>query len=264
MKITTILSLLILSINGSDAFAPSAAKLSINHALRTHPVGTSTAAASQLFRRKDTNAFMSQKGESYDEEQDSLIVDTATTLKRLGWISWWSQVILSVVSSVTLLFARSVLKAEANKGAITGGFFLAGSGLACSFLSIIWTWGSSRLSKRLRKNGVASYSRIKAANMIRRTITVGALLNLAGIFFALIGAQQIVGLLAAKLLTMQGVNPLLNAASVSAQTLQPIDLLIVQANTNTLLSHFISLVCCLIMTRGIDNLDPPSIEDDPR
>jgi hypothetical protein len=64
---------------------------------------------------------------------------------------------------------------------------------------------------------------------------------------------------------MQGVSPFaMSAVGVSAQTLQPIDILIVQANTNTLLSHFISLVCCLVMTRGIDKLDPPSLEDDPR
>jgi hypothetical protein len=102
--------------------------------------------------------------------------------------------------------------------------------------------------------------------MIRRTITIGSSLNLFGMLITLIGALQIVGLLASKLLTMQGVTPLvgLSAASVSAQTLQPLDILIVQANTNTLLSHFISLVCCLVMTRSIDRLDPPSMEDDPR
>ena len=33
----------------------------------------------------------------------------------------------------------------------------------------------------------------------------------------------------------------MNAAAVSAQTLQPFDILIVQANANTLFSHFISL-----------------------
>jgi hypothetical protein len=101
--------------------------------------------------------------------------------------------------------------------------------------------------------------------MIRRTITIGSVLNLSGMFLALIGAQQIVGLLASKLLTMQGVTPFaMTAAGVSAQTLQPLDILIVQANTNTLLSHFISLICGLVMTRGIDKLDPPSVEDDPR
>lgn len=196
-------------------------------------------------------------------KKDSLIESSAITLRRLTWVSWWSQVILTVVSSITLLFAKSVLRAGPETSAVAGGFVFAGSGIALSFLSIIWTWGGTRLSKRLRR---AMYSRIKVANMIRRTITIGSSLNLFGMLITLIGALQIVGLLASKLLTMQGVTPLvgLSAASVSAQTLQPLDILIVQANTNTLLSHFISLVCCLVMTRSIDRLDPPSMEDDPR
>jgi len=197
-----------------------------------------------------------------DHDEDPVIQEAAIQLRRVNWISWWSQVILSVVSTITLLFAKSVLKTGANKSSVAGGFLFAGSGVCLSFLSVVWTWGGSRLSKRLRKS---DYTRIKAANMLRRTITVGSILNLVGMFVTLIGAQQIVGLLASKLLTMQGVTTFgMNAAAVSAQTLQPLDILIVQANTNTLLSHFISLVCCLIMTRGVDKLDPPSIEEDPR
>lgn len=203
------------------------------------------------------------ENEQKETTTDSLIESSAITLRRLTWVSWWSQVILTVVSSITLLFAKSVLRAGNERSAVAGGFVFAGSGIALSFLSIIWTWGGTRLSKRLRRT---NYSRIKVANMIRRTITIGSALNLFGMLITLIGALQIVGLLASKLLTMQGVTPLvgLSAASVSAQTLQPLDILIVQANTNTLLSHFISLVCCLIMTRSIDRLDPPSMEDDPR
>jgi hypothetical protein len=197
-----------------------------------------------------------------NNDEDPVIQEAAITLRRVNWISWWSQVILSVISTVTLLFAKSVLKNGADKSSVAGGFFFAGSGVALSFLSIVWTWGGARLSKRLLKT---DYSRIKAANVIRRTITIGSVVNLFGMFVTLIGAQQIVGILASKLLTMQGVTPFgMNAAAVSVQTLQPLDILIVQANTNTLLSHFVSLVCCLVMTRGVDKLDPPSIEEDPR
>ena len=87
----------------------------------------------------------------------------------------------------------------------------------------------------------------------------------------LIGAEQIVGLLAAKVLTIQGLSPFqapfgagLGGAGLGAQSVQPLDVLIVQANTNTLLSHFVSLVCCLILTRSVHLLDPPSVEDDER
>lgn len=245
----------------TSAFAPSSRTISIPHRAiqiqtRNECLKPNLSVASPLFSKETDSATSS------DEGNDPLIKEIAIRSRRVYVVSWWSQVILTVVSSVTLLFAKSVLKVSSDKSLVSGGFLFAGSGITFSAISIIWTWGSGRLSRRLRK---ADYSRIKAANIIRRAITIGSALNLFGMFVTLIGAQQIVGLLASKLLTMQGVTPFgMSAAAVSAQTLQPLDILIVQANTNTLLSHFISLVCCLIMTRSVDKLDPPSTEDDPR
>ena len=109
--------------------------------------------------------------------------------------------------------------------------------------------------------------------MIRRAIVIGVTLNLLGMLVTLIGAEQIIGLLAAKVLTMQGFGPFQSSfglggvpgsGGIGSQSVQPLDVLIVQANTNTLLSHFLSLVCCLILTRSVHVLDPPSVEDDER
>jgi len=172
-------------------------------------------------------------------------------------------VILTSVSSVIILFARNVVKASdkalANSG--TDGFFLAGSSIVASILSIIWTWGGARLARRLKKRNT---TRIRAANMTRRAIKVGVSLNIVGMLLSLVGAEQIVGMLAVKVLTMQGVlgNPA--TLAVATQTLQPLDILVVQANTNTMLSHFVSLVCGLYLTNFVDKLDPPSVENDER
>jgi hypothetical protein len=236
-----------------------------------------------------------QQGGVPERSSDPVISAVATRLRRANCISWWSQVILTVISSITLLFARSVLTAISGASSLSqpptapGGFLFAGAGVALSYLSIIWTWGGTRLSRRLRRSTLISntntdnnynkggkatkpYSRIKAATMIRRAIVIGATLNILGMLITLIGAEQIVGLLAAKVLTMQGISPFsggmgaagFGAAGLGAQAVQPLDVLIVQANTNTLLSHFLSLVCCLILTRSVHVLDPPSVEDDER
>lgn len=100
--------------------------------------------------------------------------------------------------------------------------------------------------------------------MTRKAVKVGVTLNIVGMLVTLVGAEQIVGQLAVKVLTMQGAfgNPALMGAA--AQTLQPLDILVVQANTNTLLSHFCSMVCALYLTKFVGKLDPPSVEDDER
>jgi Protein of unknown function (DUF3611) len=212
-------------------------------------------------------------------QSNPLIRETARLLRRASWFSWWSQVILTVVAAVILLFAQSVgtvptstvvaMRAAASNG---GTFFLSGVGLLISAASIVWTWGNgSRLSRRLL---VKPTSTIAAAQMVRRAIRVGVLINLCGLLCHLLAAQQIVGSLAIKVLTRGGglggggggAGLLLGpaAASLLDGAVQPLDILIVQANANQLLAQFCSLVSLLYMTGNVEKLDPPSTEESPR
>lgn len=136
-------------------------------------------------------------------------------------------------------------------------------GIIVSFVSIFWTWGGgARLSRRLLRK---TTPRTQAANMLRRAISVGVTLNLAGMALTLLGAEQTVGVLAIKVLTARPWN---NAGGLplmaTNEGLQPLDILVVQANTNVLFSHFCSLVALLYLTRFVKKLDPPSSLDDER
>lgn len=137
------------------------------------------------------------------------------------------------------------------------------SGIAVSFMSIFWTWGGgARLSRRLLRRPT---SRIQAANMFRKAIDVGVTLNLIGMTLTLLCAEQTVGVLAIKVLTARPWN---NPGSYPMPSfdggLQPLDILVVQANTNSLLSHFCSIVCLLYLTKYLKKLDPPSEEETNR
>lgn len=203
--------------------------------------------------------------EEYNGSIDPLILEASLSLKKFSWISWWTQMILTTISSVTLIFAKTVISTGAPSSSATGGlssrsggggFFLAGAGVTLSFLSILWTWGEARLSRRLRRRQ-GSY-RITAAALARRAITVGTTINLLGMGSTIIGALQIIGVLTAKALSFS--NTLnLNGVAGSVQSLQPLDILVVQANTNTMLSHFCSLTLMLYWgQKWILKLDPPS------
>jgi len=212
---------------------------------------------SVCFASSDDNAMV--------EPTDLVMLETSQTLDRISWLSWWAQSILTVVSSVTLLFARNVVRSSrtaAAAGSSGGGegLLVAGTGLILSFLSILWTWGGARLSQRLIRKKL---SKIHAAQMIRRAISVGIRINLLGMALAIVGAEQIVGSLAVKVLTTTAQGGLV--MSTTAQPLlQPIDILVVQGNTNTILSHFSSLVALLYLTGLVKRLDPPSEEGDER
>jgi hypothetical protein len=191
---------------------------------------------------------------------DPLVKETSALTRRLSWLSWWSQLILTTVSAVTLVFARNVIKqshtsiTEANS---LPNFVLAGGGIVCSCASIFWTWASRRLARRLLRKPT---SRIQCANMLRKTIDVGVTINIIGMLFTIVGAEQIVGALAIKALTTSRTLALTESSSL----LQPLDIFVVQANTNTLFSHFTSIVALLYLSRQLKKLDPPSVEGDER
>ncbi len=253
-----------------------------NHNLRLQFPVTS----SPTYLSASTSSSPNTTNNEDDDEIDSLIVRTSNALRASSWFSWWSQVILTVISSITFIFARNVMTmptttaaAIGQGGPITiGKFFLPGLGIVASSLSIIWTWGQRRLARRFvrprRRDGdgggrkspsitgittTTTTSRIEAANLLRSTIKFGVSLNLFGLLTSVLGAQYIVGTLVAK--SMQSFVGL-GGVGITSQTLQPLDVLVVQANTNVLNSHFVSLVCLLWLTRMVDLLDPPSLEED--
>lgn len=156
-----------------------------------------------------------------------------TGLTRVGWLSWWAQLILSTVTGVLLLFANSV--SSQRTAAVLAGRALAVAGLASSIASTLWTLGYGRLANKLGRTPETTPA--EAAKLALGVINKGVMLNLIGMGLSVLGAQAIVGVLAAKALAQSQV--------LSANPVQALDLLIVQANGNTVLSHFLSLALCL-------------------
>lgn len=209
-----------------------------------------------------------------------LLRETSKILQRTSFIAWWSQIILTTIASIILLFAQSITGSTSrsyNPLMMAGAnsimkwysprYILSTLGIITSAFSILWTWGNgNRLSKRIiHPNKILS--NVKVANMLRRSVRVGIIINLIGLLLHLIAGQEIIGKLAIKVLTL-GVPTMYNsgggamsgisASSILDNTLQPIDILVVQANNNSLLSHFISLTCHLYLTNIIKKIDPSS------
>ena len=164
-------------------------------------------------------------------------------LLGIGWVSWWSQAILSTISAVLLLFANTV---TVRPTALTIlGRALTLGGLVAAIASTLWTVAYGRLARRLGRATppTAEDAAERAANIA----TVGTWLNIVGMVLCLLGAEAIVGTLAAK--ALQSTSGTAITGSFIPSPVQALDLLIVQANTNTLLAHFVSL-CANMRLRG--------------
>jgi hypothetical protein len=179
----------------------------------------------------------------------------AGALKWIGWISFWTQVALGVVSAVVLLFAGSNLSTPAqnplnpsapvaaNPG--TGaGLFFAVLGLLSLFVGAYWAFRYTRLARQLKTPTQARPRRGDAMQVLR----FGLLISLVGLGLTILGMQAIAGSLVLKSFE-QGFaifsgNPL--------RFITPLDLFVVQAAANTLMAHFVGLVATLWLTRSVN------------
>lgn len=170
----------------------------------------------------------------------------ALTLRTFGGISFWLQVILGTISGLILVFSTfsSSFNRQANAGASQGtgfGIFFALCGLVALGIGAYFAFRYTRISKQLI-TGSASERPSKAATL--QTIRLGLIVNLVGMLLTIVGAQAIVGSILAKSLSQpQGA---LGLGTIDLNRfVQPLDLFVVQANTNTIAAHFVGIAASL-------------------
>lgn len=83
-----------------------------------------------------SSSYTDESGRPRNNRPDGLIESTAYALRRTSYVSWWSQVILTTISAVILLFARGVGLATTGspaagvKSQASASFFIGGVGIA--------------------------------------------------------------------------------------------------------------------------------------
>ncbi|MEO0534902.1 MAG: DUF3611 family protein [Cyanobacteria bacterium P01_A01_bin.123] len=174
----------------------------------------------------------------------------SSAFRRVGWISFWTQAVLAIVSSLVLLFAVASLSVRAggqNNPGTGAGLVFAVAGLVTLYIGAYWAYRYTRLGKQLRTGNPDSRPKPKDAVQALR---VGLMISLTGMLLTLLGGQAIIGTLLAKSLSTQGTF-LLGAGNVT-QFVQPLDIFIVQANTNTIAAHFVAIVASLWLSRSVN------------
>ncbi|KQJ93747.1 protein TIC 21, chloroplastic [Brachypodium distachyon] len=170
---------------------------------------------------------------------------TARYFKNLGTLGFWSQLVCTFVSAGILSFSTVVT------GQVTSPFtfYATSAGVAAAFISVFWSFGYIRLSERLRKTASAPAKAPPRADVIK-SLKNGILLNVLGMGAAVLGMQATVGALVAKALTTSAV-PYYQATSSGQSPVLALDVFLVQASANTILSHFLGLASSLELLRSV-------------
>lgn len=172
----------------------------------------------------------------------------ASTIRITGWIGFYSQLVLAIVSSLILLFAAVVPSrnpnANPNNLGAGSGLFFAVCGLLALYFSVYWAFRYTRVARQLRSADVDLRS--KKADVIQ-VLQIGLIANLAGMLLTIVGAEATIGGLLARALTQFQGAALLDPGRV----VEPIDIFVVQANINTIAAQFVGIAVSLWLLKRV-------------
>ncbi|KAK1560245.1 hypothetical protein Q3G72_024046 [Acer saccharum] len=171
--------------------------------------------------------------------------NTSRYFKRLGSLGFWGQLVCTAVAAVILSFSVVVT----GKVSSPATFYATAGGIAAAFISVFWSFGYIRLSEKLRKTASEPSKAPPRADVVK-SLKNGIVVNLLGMGAAILGMQATVGLLVAKALTTSA-NPYYQGITPGYSPVLALDVFLVQASANTILSHFLGLVFSLELLRSV-------------
>lgn len=169
----------------------------------------------------------------------------AAQLRRVGWVSFWLQLVLAVVSTLIFLFAIPFASTGASNPGTGGSLLFAVGGLLVLYGSTFWSFRYVTIARKLKNPDL----RPKKAETIK-TIQLGIMSSLTGMGLSVLGAESIAGTLLGKSLSLAQPFAVYSPDALS-KIIQPLDIFIVLANTHTITAHFIGVLGSLMLLSQI-------------
>ncbi|ACK68824.1 conserved hypothetical protein [Gloeothece citriformis PCC 7424] len=160
----------------------------------------------------------------------------ASTLKLAGSIGFWLQLILGVLAAVLLLLAVAGLSGDEKRLQGAGfSIFCATGGVLALIASIILYFRYMKIAQLIQISSPDIRPHKKSTLQI---IKIGLVVNLVGMLLSILGAESFIGILWGKLSQIPAGAAVYN----TSQLPQPNEILLVLANTHTILCHFVGIV----------------------
>jgi Protein of unknown function (DUF3611) len=160
-------------------------------------------------------------------------------LRSIGWIGFWLQLILAVVSTLIFLFAIPAANMGVKNPGTGGSLLFAVCGLLALYVSIYWFFNYVSIGRKLKNPDL----RPKKADTIK-ALRWGLIISSIGMGLTILGAESIAGTLLGKSLAIAQPFAVYSPDTLS-KIIQPLDIFIVLANTHTITAHFLGLIASL-------------------
>ncbi|AFY47687.1 Protein of unknown function (DUF3611) [Nostoc sp. PCC 7524] len=163
----------------------------------------------------------------------------ANTIRLTGWITFWVQLTLVVVSGLALLFAATGRDfADQPNTGLGLGIFWAIAGVIALLFSVYWDFRYTRIGRSL-DNPNPSLHPSKADTT--RAIRLGILVGLVGILLTLLGSGATLAVFIAKSIS----QPPGVAITDPNKIIRALDVFVMVANVNGIAAHFIGAVASM-------------------
>lgn len=171
--------------------------------------------------------------------------EVATTLKWGGLAGFWIQLILGIVSAVTLALAITNRAERSNPG-INFSLFCAVCGLICLIVVICIAFRYSKMSRQFATAGTTPPKKSTTIKIVQ----ISVITSLVGMLLTILGAETIAGLVLSKVLVFDPAKVFNN--QTNSEFVNSLDILIIQANMHIITAHFAGIVTSLWILSRID------------
>lgn len=161
------------------------------------------------------------------------------TIRLTGWLAFWVQLGLAVVSGIALLFAATGRGFADQPNAGLGlGIFLAVCGVLLLLFSVYWDFRYTRIGRRLENPNPSLHpSKADTTTAIRLAIIV----SLVGILLAILGGASTLGVLVAKSIS----QPPGVAITDPYKIIRALDVFVMVGNVTAIAGHYVGTVASL-------------------
>ena len=169
----------------------------------------------------------------------------SSALKWAGLAGFWAQLVLGVVSTVTLALAI-VNQTERSSPGIGFSLFCAVCGLICLIVGICITFRYGKMAAKFSRPNATPPKKSTTIRMVQIAIIV----SIAGTIVTILGGQTITGIVLSKTLAFDPAK-VFNSGS-KTEFVNSLDVFIIQACFSIIFAHCVGLVSSVWVYSRID------------
>ena len=169
----------------------------------------------------------------------------ASSLKWAGLAGFWIQVVLGVVSAVTLALAIVNENERSNPG-VGFSLFCAVCGLICLVVGICISFRYGKMALKFNRPNTTPPKKSTTIKIVQ----IAIITSLAGALITILGAETIAGIVLSKTLSLDP-GKIFNSQT-NTEFVNSLDVFIIQACINIIAGHFIGMVSSLWIYSQID------------